>query len=185
MRNWKLALCAAAASIGLGGTAYADADTDTTPAPAATPAAPAPAPMTTPAMSVPLSANPNPFSVDAGPFGKVYVTGAVTGLVLTQDHHIPGDKTSWGDMSNAQVFIQKTDGPVQFFIQAGAYSLPDLGTPYIKATAITPLTYGVVSQAFLKFVPNSDFNIIVGKLPTLIGAEYTFSFENTDSAMKS
>ena len=41
-------------------------------------------PMTTPAMAGPLSANPNPFSVDLpdwlGPAaGKVYVTGAVSG----------------------------------------------------------------------------------------------------------
>ena len=33
-------------------------------------------------------------------------------------------------------------------------------------------------QAFLKIVPTDNFSIQAGKLPTLIGAEYTFSFEN-------
>jgi len=33
-------------------------------------------------------------------------------------------------------------------------------------------------QAFIKIAPNDSFSILAGKLPTLIGAEYTFSFEN-------
>ena len=131
-------------------------------------------------MSAPLSANPNPTSFDAGPLGKVYVTGAVTGFALTQDHPVPGDRSSWGDISNAQVFVQKTTGPIQFFLQVGAYSLPALGASYFKASTMTPATYGVVPQVFVKFVPSSSFNIMVGKLPTLIGAEYTFTFENTN-----
>ena len=101
-----------------------------------------------------LSANPNPFSLEAGPLGKIYVTGALTALAFTQTNAVPGDRASWGDFSNAQVFIQKTDGLVQFFVQAGAYSLPALGSPYIKASSITGDTCGVAPQAFVKFVPN-------------------------------
>lgn len=148
-------------------------------APAATPA-PSANPMSMPAMSVTLSANPAPYAFDAGPIGKIYVTGALTGLALTQNHVDPGDHQSWGDISNAQVFVQKTDGPLQFFLQVGAYSLPSLGTPYVKAISLTQDTYGVVPQAYVKFAPTSSFNIIIGKLPTLLGAETTFTFENTD-----
>lgn len=129
-------------------------------------------------MTGPLSANANPTSIDAGPLGKVYVTGAVSGLVLSQDHAAPGDHESLGDLSNGQVFIQKTDGPIQFFVQAGAYSLPSLGASYLKSTDATKATYGAIPQAFLKFAPNANFNVMAGKLPTLIGAEYTFTFEN-------
>src|SRR5260221_2547252 len=131
-------------------------------------------------MGPPLSANPNPNSFDAGPLGKIYITGAVTAFALTQDNPVPGDRYSWGDMTNAQVFVQKTDGPIQFFVQAGGYSLPALGAPYLQATKMTQQTYGVVPQVFIKFVPTSTFNIMLGKLPTLIGAEYTFTFENTN-----
>src|SRR6266481_3551946 len=102
MTHWKLALWAGAATFGLAGAALAD----TTPAPAAE--APAPAPMTTPAMSVPLSANPNPTSFDVGPLGKIYITGAVTGLALTQDNAAFVDEGTRADLSNGQVFIQKT-----------------------------------------------------------------------------
>jgi len=107
-------------------------------------------------------------------------TASKTDLAFTQTNAVGGDRASWGDLGNAQVFMQKTDGLIQFFVQAGAYSLPALGSPYIKASSITGDTYGVAPQAFVKFVPNSNFSIMIGKLPTLIGSEYTFTFENTD-----
>ena len=142
--------------------------------------------MTTPAMAGPLAANPNPSSIDLpdwlGPAaGKVYVTGAVSGLAFYQDnpqHFFPGDSASTIDLSNGQVFIQKTDGWLQFFAQVGEYSLPFLGGSYIKSSFMTPFTFGVVPQAFIKIVPTDNFSISAGKLPTLIGAEYTFTFEN-------
>ena len=37
-------------------------------------------PLSTPSMAGPLAANPNPFSVEAGPLGKVYVGGVVSGV---------------------------------------------------------------------------------------------------------
>jgi Putative beta-barrel porin-2, OmpL-like. bbp2 len=183
MKQRLVMLATSAAWVLTAGVAFADdqaAASESPSAAPATPAAPAPSPMSTPAMNPPLSANPNPTNFDAGPLGKIYVTGALSGLALTQNNAVPGDRGSWGDLSNAQVFIQKTDGFVQFFVQAGAYSLPALGSPYIKASSITGDTYGVAPQAFVKFVPNSNFNIMIGKLPTLIGSEYTFTFENTD-----
>lgn len=137
-----------------------------------------PAPMTMPAMTGPLTANPAPMSVDAGVFGTWYVTGAVTGLGLLQSHHIPGDRTRQTDLSNGQVFIQKTSGQLQFFVQAGGYSIPSLGTAYLPADKTTSGFFGMVPQAFVKYVPNDSFNIMAGKLPTMIGAEYTFTFEN-------
>lgn len=135
-------------------------------------------PVPVPAMSGPLSGNPSPAKFDAGPFGNIYVTGAVTGIAQWQDHVFPGDDRTLADISNGQVFVQKDDGPFQFFIQAGIYSLPDLGYPYVKATDTTKNLFGALPQAFIKIAPNADFSILVGKLPTLIGAEYSFSFEN-------
>jgi Putative beta-barrel porin-2, OmpL-like. bbp2 len=135
-------------------------------------------PMTTPAMSGPITANPAPLSVDAGPAGKIYITGALTGLALWQDHPMPGDRDTLADLSNGQVFIQKTDGWLQFYVQAGAYALPSLGTEYFKVDKITRDTFGYVPQAFVKIALPDNFSVQAGKLPTLIGAEYTFAFEN-------
>src|SRR5512143_11223 len=70
----------------------------------------APTAMTTPSMTGPLAANPKPTSFDLGDFGSWYVTGAVTGLGLWQNNHVPGDRQALSDFSNGQVFIQKTAG---------------------------------------------------------------------------
>jgi hypothetical protein len=50
--------------------------------------------------------------------------------------------------------------------------------PYINTQKATGDFYGPLPQAFIKFAPTDTFSISAGKLPTLIGAEYTFSFEN-------
>ena len=143
-----------------------------------TAAAPAAAPMTTPAMTGPLAANPAPTSFDTGVLGTWTVTGAVTGLALSQDNHVPGDRSTRTDLSNGQVFIQKATGQLQFFVQAGTYSIPSLGTGYLSANKTTSGLYGNVPQAFIKYVPNDHFSLMAGKLPTLVGSEYTFTFEN-------
>lgn len=133
--------------------------------------------MSTPSMTGPLAANPYPLHFDAGTLGTWYVTGAVSGLALSQSHAFPGDESSRDDLDNGQVFIQKTSGQLQFFVQAGTYSIPVLGTPYLSARKTTEY-FDAVPQAFVKYVPNDSFNVMAGKLPTMFGAEYTFTFEN-------
>ena len=84
----------------------------TEPAPPAAEAPAGPTALTTPAMTGPLVANPNPIvALEEDPFGgKIYVGGAVTGLGLFQTNHIIGDRAVHGDASNAQVFFQKIEG---------------------------------------------------------------------------
>ncbi len=135
-------------------------------------------PLTTPAMAGPLTANPNPNFIDAGPVGKLYVTGVVSGLGLVQNDVSAGNRQERADLSNAQAFIQKTEGLIQFYLQIGTYSIPAIGTPYLNAGKTTWELYSPIPQVFIKIAPTDEFSIIVGKLPTLIGAEYTFTFEN-------
>jgi hypothetical protein len=157
---------------------------DQTPAPApAAPAAPAPSPMPWPGMSAGLAANPNPANFDAGPLGKITVDGVVSGVGFwqsnpTSDFYGRLNRDGYADLSNGQVIINKSTGVLQFYVQAGIYSIPDLGTPYYKSSQATHDLFGPVPQGFLKFVPNSTWSIEAGALPTLQGAEYTFSFEN-------
>ncbi len=131
-----------------------------------------------PALAGTLSYAATPTNFDLGPLGKVYVNGVVSGIGRFQDHAVPGDHGSFGDISNGQVIVQKVDGVFQFFVQAGIYSTPSLGVPYVRASRLNEATYGPVPQAFIKIAPTSNFSVQVGKLPTLIGAEYTFTFEN-------
>ena len=81
------------------------------------------------------------------------------------------------DVSNAQVFIQKTTRRFQFFLQGGAYNLPVVGVPFLKTSDTTRLTYGPFPVGYAKLV-KGNFNIEIGALPTLIGDEYTFTFQN-------
>ena len=138
-------------------------------------------PLAVPAMTAPLAANPDPVSFDFGG-SKIYVSGQLTGLGLTQNHSIVGDKGSRADLSNAQIEIQKTDGVFQFYVQAGAYSLPSLGAPYVKAGDLPDMTYHYVPTAYVKIAPSDKVSLQAGILPTLIGAEYTFTFQNMNVA---
>lgn len=137
-------------------------------------------PMATPAISPPLAANPEPASFDAGPFGQVNVTGVFTGLGYTQNNALPVDRKSRVDISNAQIFVQDAEGPVQFFVHGGAYTIPVVGVPYLSAQDTTKATFGLIPQAYVKLAPSENFSIMAGKLPTLIGAEYTFTYQNTN-----
>jgi hypothetical protein len=146
-------------------------------------------PLPTPAMAGPLASNSSPFSIDLPDWfgdagGKVYIGGAVTGLAYVQSnatHAANGDADSLIDLSNAQVFVQKTDGWLQFYAQFGEYSLPTVGVPYTRSSTATTVNFGNVPVAYLKLQGEGDwsaFSLQGGKLPTLIGDEYTFTFEN-------
>lgn len=145
------------------------------PAPTAAPAAPAP--LSAPTFTGPLSNIP-PAILDAGPFGKIAVNGVVSGVGTVQNNPIAGDDNRHADLSNGQIFIQKTDGWFQFYIQSGAYSIPDLGLPYINTNNTLPNFFGAVPVAYVKLQAGKNTSFEIGALPTLIGAEYTFSFEN-------
>ena len=145
--------------------------TATAPAPAP------PAPLPTPSITGPLSNLP-PAEFDAGPFGKLAVNGFLSGMGLVQNNHIPLDDSKQAALSNGQVFIQKADGWFQFYLQAGIYNIPALGTPFLASDKTVSNFYGPVPVAYVKLQPGKNTSIEVGSLPTLIGAEYTFTFEN-------
>ena len=158
------------------------AQTDTTKQPVLTPMPPSTmaglSPMPMPGMNIPLKPNPGPIGYKTGFLGTMYITGVASGIGQWQTNSNPGDHVLQTDVSNGQIFIQKTDGVVQYFLQVGGYSLPAIGIAYVKSTSATKEYYGMLPQGFLKIAPSKNFSIEAGKLPTLIGAEYTFSFEN-------
>src|SRR5579872_848858 len=130
-----------------------------------------------PSMSGPLQV-PSTLAFNAGPLGKVNIGGVVSGIGFLQGNWIPGDQASHWDLSNGQVFIEKNTGWWQFYLQAGAYNLPALGVPFLSTVNTVNDFYGAFPQGYLKLAPKGNFSILIGALPTLIGAEYTFDFEN-------
>jgi hypothetical protein len=131
-----------------------------------------------PTMSGPLTASPNPFHLDINSLGSVYLTGVVSGLLQWQTNAVPRDHTTRVDVSNAQFYLQKPDGLIQFLIHTGLYAQPSLGMAYVKAVKTTEEMWGPLPEAFLTVAPTTEFSIMAGKLPSLPGLENTFTFQN-------
>ncbi len=147
-------------------------------APAAAPAAAAPpAPLSTFVLTGPLQWLP-PATFDAGPLGKLSVNGILTGYSLFQDNYVPGDAAEQATLTNGQIFIQKADGKLQWYVQAGAYTMPTLGVPFVNAQNTVNNFYGPVPVAYLKLPLGKTTQFEIGALPTLMGAESTFTYQN-------
>jgi len=166
-------------------------DTASTPAPATTPAAAqaaapapaeaAPAPLSTFVLSGPLTWLP-PATVDAGPFGKLSINGIITGYALGQNNPVPGDDTKQATLTNGSIFVQKADGKIQYFVQAGVYDFPTLGVSFANAQNTTANLFGPVPVAFLKVATGKTTSWQIGSLPTLMGAEGAFTYQNMNIA---
>ena len=169
----------------LGITLTAGAQTPATPAPAPAAApvaqapalATAPAPLSTFVLTGPLQWLP-PATFDAGPLGKLSVNGIVTGFSVFQNNSVPGDDNAQATLSNGQIFIQKADGKYQYFIQAGVYTMPTLSVPFVNAQNTVNSFYGPLPVAFLKLPVGKTTQFLIGSLPTLMGAESTFTYQN-------
>ena len=149
------------------------ASPSSTPASSAPASAPAPpTPLPTPSIAGPLQAAP-PHTFENG----LAVNGVLSGMVWTEGNHIPGDDATHYDVSNAQIYVQKTTGWWQFYLQGGAYNLPAIGVPFLSTADTIKNIYGPFPQGYLELVKKT-FDVKIGALPTLIGAEYTFSFQN-------
>jgi hypothetical protein len=170
IRTTPVVIAAGIFLMGLGGTASGQS----------APAAPASVTLLAPGMNGVLAWPTTSYALDTGPLGKWYVDAALTGLAFGQTNTLSADRSGAADLSNGQVFLQKVDGWWQFYVQAGAYSIPVIGAPYAPNDVDHALNnyYGVAPQAFLKLAPTDNTYIEAGKLPALIGAESTFTFEN-------
>jgi putative OmpL-like beta-barrel porin-2 len=151
-----------------------DSDQQATPSNTATTA---PTPLPTPSITGPLQAAP-PISFEGGSFGRLYLDGVVSGVGLWQSNPLSSDKSTQASLSNGQIFLQKTKSWWQFYLQAGAYDIVSVGTPFISAQKAVSDLYGPLPVAYLKLVPAKNTSLLVGSLPTLMGAEYTFDFQN-------
>ncbi len=110
--------------------------------------------------------------------GKLSVNGILTGFSLFQNNSVPGDNAAQATLSNGQIFIQKADGKVQYYIQAGVYTMPTLSVPFVNAQNTVNNFYGPVPVAYLKLPVGKTTQFLIGSLPTLMGAESTFTYQN-------
>jgi hypothetical protein len=158
------------------------------PAPVPAPAEPCKATLLGPTYSGVIKANPNPTCFAAGPLGDLYVGGAITGYGYTQTNPFASfstpaapndrDRAARFDFSNIQGIIQKPEGAFQFYIQAGGYSIPQLGFPTLGTFTQTDLLFGPVPVAYGKIAINDEWSIQGGRMFTLIGTELLFTYQN-------
>jgi hypothetical protein len=144
--------------------------------------------LSTPAFGPTIKQNADPLCVTLPGLGDIYVGAAFSGYAYHQTNPfpfalspVPGeivDRSSRLDFTNLQAWIQKADGPFQFFVQGGAYSIPGLGLPLFSAMDQTDLLFGPLPVAFGKVVFNDNWSIQGGRMPTLIGSEAPFTFQN-------
>ncbi len=128
-------------------------------------------------MTGPLKLNPS-VSFEAGPLGRLNLNGIVSGTGLFQSNPVPGNDTTQWSINNGELMLQKTEGWWQFYVQAGAYNLVAVGSPYISTQRSIDGLYGPVPVGYLKLAPTKSLSIQIGQIPTLMGAEYTFDFQN-------
>ncbi len=137
----------------------------------------APAAITNPPFTGPLQP-PTPISFEAGPLGKLDFDGVGSAMGVWQGNHVAGDDTTHPAINNGMIFFQKADGWWQFYVQAGAYNVLSLGSPFIQTDQQISDLWSPVPVAYLKFGPTKTTSVQIGSLPTLLGAEYTFDFQN-------
>ncbi len=136
-----------------------------------------PSTLPAPGMTGPLQLSPS-VSFEAGPLGKLNLNGIASATGLFQSNPVPGNNTTQWSIANGELFLQKTSGWWQFYLQAGAYNLVSVGAPYISTQRAIDGLYGPIPVGYLKFTPTKSLSIQIGQLPTLMGAEYTFDFQN-------
>lgn len=127
---------------------------------AKTMAQPAPAPTATPAPA------PSP---------AIAVSEVVSGFTVHSDN--PNTTTL---LTNALVTVARTTGIFRFTATAGAYAFPVVGqaiNPTFQSGSNTSL-FGWLPNAYAQYVPNANWTISAGKLPTLLGQENAFTFQN-------
>ena len=139
--------------------------------------APSPTAFPTPSIPGPLHAPPA-HTFEAGPFGKLNYNFLVSGMGLWQGNPVLSANSANGALNLGKFFLEKTTSWWQFNVQAGAYNLPALGTPFIATERAVFDLYGPVPVAYANFVPTKSTSIMVGSLPTLMGAEHAFDFRN-------
>lgn len=131
-----------------------------------------------PAITGPLQPNSSPAAFTAGHLGTINVSGVVTGYGLLQNNPSSEDRPGRVDFSNLQIIVQKTDGPLQFYVQSGLYSIPALGIPNWGSIQTSSQMFGFVPVVYGKIKLTEEISLQGGKLPSLIGGERTFTFQN-------
>jgi Putative beta-barrel porin-2, OmpL-like. bbp2 len=130
---------------------------------------------------------PTPFSFDAGPLGKLEISGGadgyfygLTGAGSDTSEGLLGTSTSAGaEFLNGLVKLQKPDGLIQFTIEVGGVNSLTLGTSPKDPTAQKWST-GPLRSAYITVAPTANFTISAGQIGSLEGYESGVDWKNAN-----
>ena len=110
--------------------------------------------------------------------GDWQMRGVLTGLAAAQSNTSNNSPKDFGDVSNAQVMLQKTSGWLQAFVAAGAYDMPALAANYRRTYTQTEGTWGFLPLGWVSIVPSPEWRLDVGKMLAIGGGENTLTYQN-------
>ncbi len=110
-------------------------------------------------------------------FGSFNIGGALTGYGIYTNNRAGTDRKTRYDIGSALLSISKPAEPFGFTLVGGAYSLPVVGVGISKTPNYTDL-FSALPVAYLEFAPVKGLSLQAGKLPTIIGYESAFTYQN-------
>ena len=125
-----------------------------------------------------LAFTPNLLHIKTPELGDWSAQVIATGQSFRQTNPVSDNASAYSGFSNAQLIVQKNDGPLRLFAQTGLYTIATLGIPFMRAQPTTEGSFGFLPQAFVSIVPNENWSLAIGKIPSMGGVEATFSYEN-------
>lgn len=82
-------------------------------------------------------------------------------------------------LANALLTVAHPTGTFRFNLQTGVYAFPVIGQPLNTfEEGVDTNLYGWLPNAYVQYVPDAHWTISAGKLPTLLGQENAFTFQN-------
>jgi Putative beta-barrel porin-2, OmpL-like. bbp2 len=128
---------------------------------------------------------PQAVEFDGGPLGPLEFSAAGDGYFFLQsgtssDPHnsIAGSKAVGAEINAWMTELHKSTGLVQFTIQLGEYQDINLGTNKPSEVNGDRFTTGPLRSAFVSLVPTDNFKLSVGQVPSLVGYESVYPWNN-------
>lgn len=92
------------------------------------------------------------------------------------------DQPNRFNVSSAFLTITRNTGFFRYGASAGVYSIPVVGLSGNKTfqAGANVNTYGPLPSAYIGLNPNDHVSLIAGYLATLIGQEYTYTYQNSN-----
>jgi hypothetical protein len=114
------------------------------------------------------------------PIGTINVNGAITVYTIHSNNKIvPNEYKTRYDVGSVIVSFSKPAEPFGFTLIGGAYATPVVGVGLSKTSQYTD-PFSPIPVAYVEYSPMKGLSVQAGKLPTIIGYESAFTYQNNN-----